>query len=114
MRSFPAPDEAIWVGILRIAMTLPTARSRKDKRKVISRFRHRIPNRYNVSVAEVGHVENLNRSVIAVGMIGNDSKSIETALNSRFNEALTILDARIDEYSVTLSPYSSSTHWTQR
>ena len=110
MHVFPAPDESIWVGVLRIVMTLPAAKSRKDKRKIISKLRDRFRSRYNLSIAEVGYLENLRRSVIVICMIGNDSKTIKTALNSRFTEALTLLDARIDEYQLTVSPHPAS--WT--
>ena len=112
MQVFNAPDESIWIGILRIVLTIPHARSKKDKRKVISKLRDRFRNRYNLSVAEVGYLENFRRSVIAIGMIGNDSKSIETSLQSRFTESLTLLDARVDEYQLNISPHSPTASWT--
>ena len=112
MQVFYAPDESIWVGILRIVITIPYAKNKKDKRKVISRLRDRFRSRYNLSIAEVGYLENIQRSVIVISVIGNDSKLVNTNLQSRLNEAQTLLDARIDDYQINVSPHKPISSWT--
>jgi uncharacterized protein YlxP (DUF503 family) len=37
----PAPDESIWVGVLRLSLLIPGARSLKDKRRVVAQLRDR-------------------------------------------------------------------------
>ena len=112
MQVFYAPDESIWVGILRIVITIPYAKNKKDKRKVISRLRDRFRSRYNLSIAEVGYLENIQRSVIVISIIGNDSKLVNTNLQSRLHEAQTLLDARIDDYQINVSPHKPISSWT--
>ena len=111
MQVFYAPDESIWIGILRIVITIPYAKNKKDKRKVISRLRDRFRSRYNLSIAEVGYLENVQRSVIAIGIIGNDQKTLTANLQSRFIEAQALIDARIDDYQLNVSPHKPISSW---
>ena len=100
-----APDESLWVGILRVVLHFPDARSRKDKRKVISKLRDRFRSRYNLSVAEIGHLETYRQGVFAAAMIGNDAKSIRSFLDSRENEIYSLVDARVEDTSITLNKF---------
>ena len=106
-----APDESIWIGVLRLELTINGSRSLKDKRKQVSRFRERFRKRYNMSVAEVGHLQNKHHSVLAACMISNDQKHLRSVLDSRANEAMTLLDARIDSHQILVFP-SSNPPWT--
>jgi len=97
-----APDESIWLGTLRVVLGFPYANSKKDKRKVISKLRDRFRSRYNLTVAEVGHLESYRKGVFVAAMIGNDAKSIQSFLDIRANELPMLIDARIDWISVTI------------
>jgi len=109
---FSAPDETIWIGVLRLVLYLPAAKSKKDKRKIISKLRDRFKSRYNLSIAEVGHLENLQRSILVVCKIGNNAQHLRSSLQTRFQEALSILDARIDDHHISLSKFDSSPSWS--
>ena len=98
-----APDESIWLGTLRVMLSFPNANSKKDKRKVMSKLRDRFQTRYNLTVAEVGHLESYRKGVFVAAMIGNDSKSIQSFLDIRANELPMLIDARIDWIEVTMN-----------
>ena len=79
---FPAPDESIWIGLLRLKLIVPNSRSLKDKRKAISQLRERVRARLQLSVAEVGHLEDHRHASMAITMVGNDQKMIRTRLDA--------------------------------
>lgn len=57
------------------AMTL------KDKRRVIKSLKDRIKNKFNVSIAEVGHNESIRTALLAVAMVANERQFVESALS---------------------------------
>lgn len=103
---FPAPDEDIWVGVLRLGLVVPGSRSLKDKRKAVAQLRDRLRARHNLSVAEVGHLDNQMRAVVAVGMMGNDPRFLRSALDALRSDIQAWSMALIDESDVEiLRPY---------
>ena len=98
-----APDESIWIGTMRVVLCFPNAKSKKDKRKVISKLRDRFRSRYNLSVAEVGHLESNRFGVFVAAMIGNDAKKIQSYLDTRANELPMLIDARIDWIDISIN-----------
>jgi uncharacterized protein len=101
-----APDEKIWIGILRLEIAFPYARSKKDKRRQIEKLRSRYRARYNLSIAEVGHLENIKRSVIAISVVGNDSKKLRSFLDIRGSETHSIIDGSLQSIHIKIFPYS--------
>ena len=79
---FPAPDESIWIGLLRLKLIVPGSRSLKDKRKAIAQVRERIRSRLHLSIAEVGHLEDQRHASMAITMVGNDQQMIRTRLDT--------------------------------
>ena len=78
----PAPDESIWLGLLRLGLVVPGARSLKDKRRAITQVRDRLCARDHLSVAEVGHREDRMRSVFAVAMVSSDQRYLQSTLDA--------------------------------
>lgn len=78
----PAPDEAIWIGVLRLGVHVPGSRSRKDRRKVVASLREHLRARHNLSVAEVGHLESRDRAILAAVLVANDPKVIRSQLDA--------------------------------
>lgn len=103
---FTAPDEKIWLGVLRIEFDFPFSRSLKDKRKQLNRLKDRFKNRYNVSVAEVGHLDHKQRSVIAIVVTGNDPKVMQSYLDKKANLIHSIVDGIISSQNTKIFPYS--------
>jgi uncharacterized protein len=69
------------VGILTLQVSIFDAMSLKDKRRVLKSLKDRIANKYNVSVAEVGHNESHRTSIIGIAMVGNESGFVDSALS---------------------------------
>lgn len=75
------------VGLLHLELVIDGAMSLKDKRRVVKSFKDRIAARHNVSIAEVDSLDNRRLAVLAVAMVGNDSRYIEGALQQVANAA---------------------------
>ena len=89
------------VGILQIELGIPDAFSLKDKRQSVRSLKDRIGRNHNVSVAEVGALEQHRRSILAVAMVSNDKVYVESALNKlvdmvRATPTVELLDHQID------------------
>ena len=75
------------LGVLHLDVMVNDAASLKDKRRVIKSFRDRTRARHNVSVAEVGAQDSIRRAVLAVAMVGSDSRYVQGALQQVVNAA---------------------------
>jgi len=68
------------VGLLHLDLLIEDAMSLKDKRRVVKGFKDRIGHGRNVSIAEVDHLDSIRRAVLAVAMVGGDSRYLQGAL----------------------------------
>jgi uncharacterized protein YlxP (DUF503 family) len=103
---FEAPDESIWVGVLRVVVVVPGSRSLKDKRRVIAQTKDRIRARHDLSVAEVGYLDDSMRSVLAVAMVSSDHRLIESTLGSIETDIRDWGNALVEEQSIDIArPY---------
>ena len=93
----PAPDEAIWIGVVRLVLHIPRSFSLKDRRRAVQSVVQRIQVRHHVSVGEVGHLENQGAAVIAATVVANDPKVVRTRLDGIRNEAEKSGDAWLAE-----------------
>jgi len=69
------------VGVLRLSLLIPGARSLKDKRRVVSQFRDRLRSKKNLSVAEIGHLEDHGSAILAVASVSNDQRLLRSVLD---------------------------------
>ena len=89
------------VGILHLSLTVPDAMSLKDKRRVIKGLKDRLHSRHNVSVAEVGGQDQHRRCELAVAMVSNDRRFVDSCLSKMVDEvrqrrSLTVVDYEIE------------------
>ena len=89
------------VGVLQIELSIPDAFSLKDKRRAIKSLKDRIANTHNVSIAEVGALDEHRRSLIGVAMVSNDSRYVEGALSKlvdlvRVTPNVSLMDFQIE------------------
>jgi uncharacterized protein len=68
------------VGILVLELEIFGAQSLKEKRFILKSLLDRLPNQFNVSVAEVGHQDLWQRSEIAVVTVSSSRKIVEATL----------------------------------
>jgi hypothetical protein len=87
------------VGVLRISLHIPHARSLKEKRSVVRRFRDRIRARFEVSVAEVGAQDLLQRAVFGVSVVSADPKVCDSVLAQVARAAEVSEDAVLTDYA---------------
>ncbi len=76
--------------------------SLKDKRQVVKSLKDRIAHGHNVSVAEVGALDEHRRSVIAIAMVSNDSRYVEGALSKLVDFIRTVPQAGLIDYQIEL------------
>lgn len=58
----------------------------KDKRRAIRSLKDRLGARHNISLAEVDHLDEHRRSLIAVAMVSNDRRFTESCLSKIVDE----------------------------
>lgn len=60
------------VGILEVDLSVPGSNSLKDKRQVIKSLLAVIRNKFNVSAAEIDHLDSRRRAGLAFACVSND------------------------------------------
>lgn len=91
----PAPDEALFVGVLRLVLRIPGSRSLKDRRRVVASLRDRVHARHRAAFAEIGHLEAHEAAVVAISLVGNDARHVRSRLDVIRADAEATLEARI-------------------
>jgi len=75
------------VGVLRLTFHIPHARSLKEKRGVVRRFRDRVRARFDVSIAEVGAQDLHQRAEFGVSVVSSDAAVCDSVLEQVAREA---------------------------
>ena len=83
----------MFVGVLRLTFHIPSARSLKDKRRVVLKFRDRVRARFDVSIAEVGAQDLHQRAVFGVSVVSGDASVCDSVLEQVAHVAETAADA---------------------
>lgn len=68
------------VGVLTLEIYVEHSHSLKDKRHVVKSLKDRLRERFNVSVAEIDHLDSWQASVVAVVAVANDKVHVEKVL----------------------------------
>ncbi len=89
------------IGVLQLEISITDAMSLKDKRRVVKSIKDRIAHAHNVSIAEVGALDEHRRCIMGMAMVGNDGQYIEGALSKlvdfvRMVPQVSLLDYRIE------------------
>lgn len=90
------------VGVLQFEISIGDAMSLKDKRRVVKSLKDRIANSHNVSVAEVGALDEHRRSIIGVAMVANEKAYVEGALSKLVDFVRTARGADLVDYQIDL------------
>jgi len=69
------------IGVLQLELGVGDAMSLKDKRRVIRSLRDRLAHGRNVSVAEVGALDEHRRAILGLVMVSNDTRYVQGALS---------------------------------
>lgn len=72
----------MFVGIVRIELHIPAARSLKDKRQVVRSLKDRICQRLSAAVAEVDHQDLWQRAALGVAVVSGEAGHAQELLDS--------------------------------
>ena len=70
---------------LHLGLQLYASSSLKEKRSVIKSVKHRLRNRFNVSLAEVGGLDSWKQADLVVLTVASDRASLDSEVNAIFN-----------------------------
>lgn len=90
------------VGVLQIELTIIDAMSLKDKRRVVKSIKDRIAHHHNVSIAEVGALDEHRRSILGMAMVSNDSRYVEGALSKLVDFVRMVPQVSLIDYQIEL------------
>lgn len=97
-------NPSVIVGVLRLTFHIPHARSLKDKRSVVRRFRDRVRSRFDVSIAEVGDQDLHQRAVFGVAVVSSDASVCDSVLEQVAREASVQPEAVLTDRATELVP----------
>jgi len=63
----------VFVGVCRLELHIPAARSLKEKRAVVQSVTSRIRNQYRVSIAEIEALDTWNLAVLGIAVVSNEA-----------------------------------------
>jgi uncharacterized protein len=90
------------IGVLQLELSIGDAMSLKDKRRVVKSIKDRIAYRHNVSIAEIGALDEHRRSIIGIAMISNDARYVEGALSKIVDFVRAVSLADLVDYQIEL------------
>ena len=90
------------VGVLQLELSIPGAFSLKDKRQVVKSLKDRIAHAHNVSIAEVGALDEHRRAILGMAMVSNDKRYVEGALSKLVDFIRMAPQASLIDYQIEL------------
>ncbi len=90
------------IGVLQLELSVPDAMSLKDKRRVIKSIKDRIAHGHNVSIAEVGALDEHRRCILGLAMVSNDSRYVEGALSKLVDFVRSVPQVNLMDYQIEL------------
>jgi uncharacterized protein YlxP (DUF503 family) len=94
----------MFIGVSRIVLTIPGARSLKDKRRVVHAFRDRVRARLSVSIAEDGELELSQRATLGVAVVARDAAHCSSLLSDVERAARGLREAWLADVSTEVIP----------
>jgi uncharacterized protein len=83
----------MFVGVGRLVIQIPGARSIKDRRRVVKSFKDRLRAKLPVSAAEVGDTEHLQLATLGLAVVSNDTERCHEILSAAISMARVLPDA---------------------
>lgn len=90
------------IGVLQLELGIPDAMSLKDKRRVVKSIKDRIAHGHNVSIAEVGALDEHRRSILGMAMVANDGQYVEGALSKLVDFVRAVPQVSLMDYRIEL------------
>lgn len=97
-----AANETMTIGVLQLELSIGDAMSLKDKRRVVKSLKDRIAHGHNVSIAEVGALDEHRRSIVGIAMVANDRAYVEGALSKLVDFVRSVGNVDLVDYQIEL------------
>ena len=75
-------DTSMHIALVSIEFMIHHAASLKDKRRVVNSVKDRLRARFNAAVAEIAYMDEWQRCVMGVVMLGNERMPVEREVNA--------------------------------
>jgi uncharacterized protein YlxP (DUF503 family) len=90
------------VGLANIDIHIPESGSLKSKRHFLKGIKDRLRNKFNISIAEVGHNDLWQRTTIGVSVVANDKKFANRVLSQVVEHINRENEVQILDYSIEI------------
>jgi uncharacterized protein len=90
------------IGVLKLHLMIPGARSLKDRRRGLRSLKDQLGNRFNCAYAEVGEKEKWGRATLAVCVISDESAQVDKQLSEIVRFASTRPAVELVHYDIEI------------
>lgn len=90
------------IGVLQLEISIADAMSLKDKRRIVLSLKDRISHGNNVSIAEVGALDEHRRSILGLAMVANDARYVEGALSKLVDFVRAVPQVSLVDYKIEM------------
>lgn len=97
----------MFVGVMRLGLVIPGARSLKDKRRVVLSFKERVKGRLHVSIAEVGSLDHPRHASFGIAVVSNDAGVCDSVLADVASMAGNLPDAVLADRATEIVPFGA-------
>ena len=97
----------MFIGVARVVLQFPEARSLKDRRRVVKSFKDRVRAKLPVSIAEVGDAERLQVATLGIAVVANEAERCQEILSSVVQAARTLHNAVFADVRTEIVPFGS-------
>jgi uncharacterized protein YlxP (DUF503 family) len=97
----------MFVGVARIVLQIPGARSLKDRRRVVKGLKDRARAKLPVSIAEVGDLERHQVATLGVSVVSNDSARCSEVLSHMASLAGSAHDALVADVATEIVSFGA-------
>jgi uncharacterized protein YlxP (DUF503 family) len=97
----------MFVGVARLVIQIPGARSLKDRRRVVKSFKDRARARLPVSIAEIGDVERYQVATLGVAVVSGDSARCSEVLSHAASMAGNLSDAVLADVATEIVSFGA-------
>ncbi len=95
----------MFVGVARVVLRLPGARSLKDRRRVVKSYKERLKARLPVTVAELGDVESYQLATLGLCTVSGELTQCEDVIHKALGMARTLADALVTDVRHEVIPF---------
>jgi len=92
----------VFVGVARLVLSIPGARSLKDRRRVVRSLKERIAAALRISLAEVGDLERYQVATLGLAVVSNEAARCSALLSKGVAMARTARDAVLADVSTEI------------